>query len=48
MQDYLLNQETLIDSFYALLTSVKIDIDYSYDEKFALWIIKNNFFGYLK
>ena len=37
-----------MNNFYDLLISVKIDIDYSYDEKFDLWTIKNNFSDYLK
>jgi len=34
--------------FYNLLTSIKIDIDYSYNKKFKLWTIKNNFYDYIK
>ena len=37
-----------MNNFCDLLTSVKLDIDYSYDEKFSLWTIKNDLSGYLK
>ena len=43
-----LQLDVLMNNFYDLLTSVKIDFDYSYDEKFYLWTIKNNFSDYLK
>ena len=43
-----LNFNVLYDNFRDLITSVEIVIDYSYDEKFVLWIIKNNFSQYLK
>jgi hypothetical protein len=38
----------LLKNFRDLLTSVKMDINYSYDEKFILWAMKNNFENYLK
>ena len=38
----------LINNFRDLLSSVQIDIDYSYDEKFVLWTIKNGFSNYFK
>ena len=43
-----LKQDILLQNFHDLLTLVKIDIDYSYDEKFILWAIKNDFSKYLK
>ena len=38
----------LLNNFRDLLTSIKMDINYSYDEKFILWAVKNNFENYLK
>ena len=38
----------LLQNFRDLLTSVKMDINYSFDEKFVLWTVKNNFAKYLK
>ena len=43
-----LQLDVLMNNFCDLLTSVKLDIDYSYDEKFSLWTIKNDLSGYLK
>lgn len=38
----------LLNNFRDLLTSVKMDINYSYDEKFILWAVNNNYENYLK
>ena len=38
--------DILLNDFKELLTSVKLDINYSYDEKFVLWMVKNNFSVY--
>ena len=42
------NLPQLLINFKDLLISVKLDVDYSFDEKFVLWAIKNRFFKYLK
>ena len=46
--DKYLKMDILLNDFKELLTSVKLDINYSYDEKFVLWTVKNNFSDYLK
>ena len=43
-----LNLPQIMANFKDLLESVKLDIDYSFDEKFVLWAIKNNFSKYMK
>ena len=43
-----LKQDILLENFKDLLQSVKLDVDYSFDEKFFFWCIKNNFSKYLK
>lgn len=44
--DKYLKMDILLNDFEELLTSVKLDINYSYDEKFVLWTVKNNFSVY--
>jgi len=43
-----LNLPQLLINFKDLLESVKLDVDYSFDEKFVLWAINNGFSKYLK
>ena len=40
--------DVIIDDLKALISSVRIDINYSYNEKFVLWAIKEKFSDYLK
>ena len=40
--------DVIINNLRELLSSIKLDINYSYDERFILWSIKNGFFNYLK
>ncbi len=46
--DEYLKENVLINNFKELISSIKLDIKYSYDEKFVLWAVKNNFSYYLK
>ena len=39
--------EVLRQNFIDLMKTIELDINYSYDEKFTLWLIKNNFSNYL-
>ena len=39
--------EILRQNFIDLMKTIELDINYSYDEKFTLWLIKNNFSNYL-
>jgi len=40
--------DVIINNLRELLSSIKLDINYSYDERFILWSIKNGFSNYLK
>lgn len=40
--------DVIIDNLKALVSNVKLDINYSYDEKFVLWAIMNKYSNYLK
>ena len=43
-----LKLDVLLDNFRELLTFVRLDINYSHDGKFFLWMIKNKFSFYLR
>ena len=43
-----LNSKTIIDDIKTSADSVKLDINYSYNEKFILWDIKEKYACYLK
>ena len=43
-----LNENTLKNNFIDLINSVKLNISYTFGEKFVLWMIKNNFSQYLR
>ena len=47
-KDKYLEYGVLLENFLDLLKSVELDINYSYDEKFILWAVKNSFANYLK
>ena len=47
-KDKYLEYGVLLENFRDLLKSVELDINYSYDEKFILWAVKNSFANYLK
>ena len=40
--------DVITDDLKALISSMKIDINYSFNEKFVLWAIKDNYLDYLK
>lgn len=46
-KEYLVS-DIIINNLRELLSSIKLDINYSYDERFILWSIKNGFSNYLK
>lgn len=46
--DKYLKYDVILMNFRDLVNSVELDINYSYDEKFVLWVVKNNFEKYLK
>ena len=48
LEDQCLNCKTLISNLIQLISFIKLDIKYFYDEKFALWTIKKNFMKYMK
>ena len=39
--------EILRQNFIDLIKTIELDVNYSYDEKFTLWLVKNNFDNYL-
>ena len=39
--------EILRQNFIDLIKTIELDMSYSYDQKFTLWLIKNNFDNYL-
>ena len=39
--------EILRQNFIDLIKTIELDMSYSYDQKFTLWLIKNNFENYL-
>ena len=43
-----LKYDVLCKNFEDVLTCVRIDINYCYDEKFVLWTIINGYSNYLK
>ena len=43
-----LNEETIINNIKDLIDYVKLDINYSYDEKFVFWAIQNKYSKYLR
>lgn len=43
-----LNRETILSNLKELISCVKLDIKYSFDEKFVLWAVKNKFSKYMK
>ena len=47
-EDKYLKYDVILRNFRDLVNSVELDINYSYDEKFVLWVVKNNFEKYLK
>ena len=46
-EDYL-NELNMRNNFIDLINSVDMNISYTYDEKFSLWMIKNKFSQYLR
>jgi hypothetical protein len=43
-----MTQPTLINNFKELISTVNLNVNYTFDEKFAFWMIKNKFIRYLK
>ena len=43
-----LNKLWMENNIKDLISSVRLDLNYTFDEKFILWVIKNNFSQYLK
>ena len=43
-----LNEKTLKDNFDDLISSVNLNISYTFDEKFVLWMIENKYSQYLR
>lgn len=43
-----LNESNMRNNFIDLINSVDMNISYTYDEKFSLWMIKNKFSQYLR
>ena len=43
-----MTQPTLINNFKELISTVNLNVNYTFDEKFVFWMIKNKFIRYLK
>lgn len=43
-----LKRAVILDNINSLITNVKLDINYSFDDRFVLWAVKNKFSIYLK
>ena len=43
-----LKRAVILDNINSLISNVKLDINYSFDDRFVLWAVKNKFSIYLK